>query len=111
MSTLPTLRPVTTPDALTSAIAGSSLAHDTRCDGMIAPLTSRTSALSESVAPTDTVAVDGATWTDSIDSLGPNVSVEHANATGTRIVTAVRDALTNAEMKPERKVNEPLGLS
>src|SRR5688572_12891912 len=109
--TVPTLRPVTTPAALTSAIAGSSLAHDTRCCGTIDPSTLRTSAVRESVAPTDTVAVDGATWTDSIDWPGPNVSDVQANTTVTRIVAVKRDALASADVKIERKVNRPLGLS
>ena len=98
------------PEALTSAISGFSLAHDTRCEGIISPLPLRTSAVSESVAPTDTVAVDGATITDSIAGCGPNVSVEHANATGTRIVTVRRSAPASGEMS-ERNVNQsPLGL-
>ena len=71
-------------------------------------MASRTSAVSERVAPTETVAVDGATWTDSIELCGPNVSDVHANTTGTRIVAATRKRAGKRSVRPERKVEPTL---
>src|SRR5687767_13922494 len=79
INTVPTLRPVTTPVGETSAIEASALAHDTCGDSRRFPHASRTSALSVRVEPTATVAVDGATSTDSTGAaFGPRASFEHA---------------------------------
>src|SRR5688572_19764074 len=79
VNTVPTLRPVTTPIGETSAMDASALAHDTCGDSSRFPFASRTSALSVRVEPTATVAVDGATSTDSTSAaFGPRASFEHA---------------------------------
>src|SRR6185503_11440728 len=63
--TVPALRPVTIPSWETSAIELSSLVHVTLIDGRTSPLASRTSALSDTLDPTNTEAVRGATIIES----------------------------------------------
>jgi hypothetical protein len=97
--TVPTDTPVTSPPAVTSAIAGSSVAQRMPSPASMVPSAERASARSVKLAPTATVATDGATLTLETSEAGPGSSASlHATVSTTASaatrLTAGRDRAT-----------------